>query len=338
MLRRLSSRHAGLKDYRPQEGPLPGASDDFFAREAGAAMTELRPDAQPGRGESVRAAWRLVEAYHALVYYAPERPGAYSALGLRGGWMGYFATRSAALGVVPADVVTACFYGFAPSMVERALPDAWSVTTPSAALTARLEVFDAAVRRIHGDSLPEAEAARLAERLGHVVDSLPAAGAPLFAAHRAAPRPRAAHLDLFWVTTALREYRGDAHVVALRAARLDPAESNALMVALGLVPADQQRYRGWSDDEWTEACGRLRERGWLDAEGHVVAAGHRSRAEIEDLTDRLSAGAWEGFTADELATVTGDLVRMTEPIITAGEVPYPNGMGMAPVADLTVER
>ncbi|MBC3190149.1 hypothetical protein H7X46_03610 [Pseudonocardia sp. C8] len=46
------------------------------------------------RRSSERALWRLVEAYHALVYYAPERAPAYTALGLKGGWMGYFASRS----------------------------------------------------------------------------------------------------------------------------------------------------------------------------------------------------------------------------------------------------
>lgn len=301
-------------------------------------MSEGRPTDRLGCGEPVHAVWRLVEAYHALVYYAPERPAVYGALGLKGGWMGYFATRSAALGTPPADVVTACFYGFAPRMVARALPDAWTRTTPEEALAARLDVVDRAVRRIHGAVLPEEEAGRAAERLSHVVDSLPAAGAPLFAAHRSTPRPGAAHLRLFWATTALREYRGDAHVTALRARRVDPVESNALMVALGLVPADQQRYRGWSDTAWVEARDRLRERGWLDAEGHVTTAGQQSRAEIEDLTDALSANAWADFGEDELAAVTSDLLRVAGPIITAGEVPYPNGMGMAPVAELAVER
>jgi hypothetical protein len=301
-------------------------------------MTEVRSAVESDRGEAVRAMWRLAEAYHALVYHAPERPGVYTALGLRGGWMGYFATRSAALGAVPAEVVTACFYGFAPRMVGRALPDAWRWTTPEAALAARLHVFDAALRRIHGDAPPDVETARAAATLGHVVDSLPSAGAPLFAAHRSTPRPGAAHLDLFWATTALREFRGDAHVVALRAAGLDPVESNALMVALGLVPADQQRYRGWTDTEWAAARDRLQARGWLDAEGHVTVSGRRRRAEIEDLTDTLTTDAWAGLSDDDLAEVATDLLRVTEPIITGGEVPYPNGMGMAPVAELAVER
>ena len=43
-----------------------------------------------------RRLWALVEAYHAVVYFAPEKVAAYREAGLKGGWMGYFASRAAA--------------------------------------------------------------------------------------------------------------------------------------------------------------------------------------------------------------------------------------------------
>lgn len=288
------------------------------------------------RPSADRAVWRLVEAYHALVYYAPERPAVYTALGLKGGWMGYFASRSAALGAVPPDVVTACFYGFAPRMVERALPDAWRRTTPAEAAAARLEVFDRAVRRHLGDRVDDPVVADLSARLADVVERLPAAGAPLFAAHRSLPRPDLPHLALFWATTALREYRGDAHVAALRTAGLGPAESNLLMVALGLVPADQRNYRGWTEEEWQTAADALTVRGWLADDGRVTPTGARERAAVEDRTDALTADTWRHLDDDRLAVLTADLARVTEPIVTGGGVPYPNGMGMAPAAEVAV--
>jgi len=278
----------------------------------------------------------MIECYHALVYYAPERPEIYTALGVKGGWMGYFATRSAALGVVPTDVETACFYGFAPRMVERALPDAWRCTTPENAAAARLTVFDRAVRRHLGDHVKEPVVAQLAARLTQTVAVLPSAGAPLFAAHRSLPRPPEPHLALFWAASALREFRGDAHVAALRAACLSPPESNLLMAALGLVPADQRTYRGWSEAEWAAAAAALTARGWLDDDGRVTATGQQERAAIENQTDAMTALAWRGLGDDELAEVTADLARVAEPIVTAGGVPYPNGMGMAPAAEVAV--
>lgn len=289
------------------------------------------------RARAERELWRAVEAYHALVYYARERAEVYSGLGLRGGWMGYFASRSAALGPVPADVVTACFYGFAPRMVARALPDAWSFTSPEQVLHARLTVFDRALRRHVGHAVAAPEVTALAELLASVVEATPAAGAPLFAAHRALPRPADPHLALFWATTALRELRGDAHVVALQAARIGPAESNVIMAALGLVPPDQRGYRGWTEPEWDEALEVLSDRGWLDDDGRVTPAGRQRRAVVEDLTDALTTPVWAGLSRDQVAVVTGTLAGLTEPVITSGELPFPNGMGLAPAAEATVE-
>ncbi len=74
---------------------------------------------------TARRMWQALETLHSTVYFAPEPRDAYRRAGLRGGWMGYFASRSAAMGPVPAEVVVATFYNFHPGMVHRAIPDAW---------------------------------------------------------------------------------------------------------------------------------------------------------------------------------------------------------------------
>lgn len=56
-----------------------------------------------------------VEPVHAVTYFAPEARTTFDQLGMRGFWMGYFAARSAPLGRVPAEIVTAAFYNFTPS-------------------------------------------------------------------------------------------------------------------------------------------------------------------------------------------------------------------------------
>ena len=61
--------------------------------------------------------------------------------------MGYFAARSAPLGLVPREVVTAMFYNFAPERVAKALPAAWEIAGPEAAIRARQESAVAALRR-----------------------------------------------------------------------------------------------------------------------------------------------------------------------------------------------
>jgi len=72
-----------------------------------------------------RAMWKVLEPCHAMIYFAAEARAAYSEAGLKGYWMGYFASRSAAMGPVGPEVVAATFYNFHPRMVARAIPDAW---------------------------------------------------------------------------------------------------------------------------------------------------------------------------------------------------------------------
>ena len=111
--------------------------------------------------------WQALETLHMTVYFAPEPRDAYRRAGLRGGWMGYFASRAAAMGPVPAEVVMATFYNFHPRMVRRAIPDAWGFAPPAEVLAARFAGIDAALRRLLGgwaESEEATEAAGLARR------------------------------------------------------------------------------------------------------------------------------------------------------------------------------
>ncbi|MGH9138669.1 MAG: SCO6745 family protein, partial [Acidimicrobiales bacterium] len=95
-----------------------------------------------------RRVWSTLETLHAMCYFAPGVKEAGQAVGLKGFWMTYFAFRAAPLGPVGPDAVVATFAGFHPDMVRRALPDAWSFSTPPACLEARLAVSSAALREV----------------------------------------------------------------------------------------------------------------------------------------------------------------------------------------------
>src|SRR5947209_7184509 len=114
-------------------------------------------------GSLARQAWTLFEPVHAIVYFSPESQQAFKDAGLRGGWMGYFASRSAAMGPVTADVVIATFHGFHPAMVRRAIPDAWSFSTPERVLEARHTAVDGALRRLWAGEVEGAGVAETAE-------------------------------------------------------------------------------------------------------------------------------------------------------------------------------
>ncbi len=81
--------------------------------------------------------------------------------------MGYFA-RTAPLGPVGPAPVTASFYGFHPDRAARALPDAWTCSTPEQALEARAQGAAAALHRLWGHEVARSrevtEAAETAHR------------------------------------------------------------------------------------------------------------------------------------------------------------------------------
>ena len=86
-----------------------------------------------------RAMWSLFEPIHVVTYFDPLARERFTAAGLRGFWRGYFAGRAAPLGPVGPAPVIASFFSFAPQMVNRALPEVWTMATPAETLTARVE-------------------------------------------------------------------------------------------------------------------------------------------------------------------------------------------------------
>ncbi|MCW2748136.1 MAG: hypothetical protein JWP10_1278 [Nocardioidaceae bacterium] len=234
-----------------------------------------------------RTFWRSIEATHASVYFSPGAGAAYKALGLRGYWSGYFASRSAALGQPSARVVTSLFYGFAPDMVARAIPEAWALADVSAILDTRMSLAREALSPFVAD-LDIEEIASALEAATGVLDF---SGAPLAAAQADIAIPEDPLGRLWRAATILREYRGDIHLCVLRASGLSGAESNALQVAYGALPERQQANRGFTDEHWAEAQDALVRRGWLDAEKKITALGREQRDEIESLTDDLTRSA-----------------------------------------------
>ena len=244
-----------------------------------------------------RRTWRTVEPIHGMIYFSAEAAAEYEALGLTDR-MGYFASRAAPMGTVPAEVVIATFYNFRPELVRASIPEAWNRATRDEILDARRRGADAALRRSlsHAVDSPElAEAANLARRAAHTAcDHLD--GRPLFAGHASLPWPDQPHLVLWHAQTLLREFRGDGHIAALVAAGLTGLEAAITHVALGEVPAAVlASTRAWPDDEWQAGADELRSRGLLEpgAELALTEVGRAQRQWIEDATDAAAVVAYE---------------------------------------------
>jgi hypothetical protein len=276
-----------------------------------------------------RRMWMLFEPIHVVTYFAPEARAAADALGMRGFWMGYTAQRAAPLGAVSAAIATAAFFGFHPDRLDRALPDAWHLTTPAAALRARLRGVDGALRRLWGEDVvaaPEtAEAAELAWRAAMAADC---AGRMLAAANQALPRPDQPHLALWQATTTLREHRGDGHVATLVARGISPVASHLIKAAAGESDPEVLRTgRKFAEPAWAEGAAALRADGVLTADGQLTEAGRRLHAEIEDATDAAAASPWHAL-GDAATTRLADLLApLAAAVLDSGTLPQPNPVG-----------
>ena len=268
------------------------------------------------------------EPIHAVTYFAPEARAALDGLGYRGFWMGYFAARSAPLGIVPVEVVTAIFYNFSPTRVAKALPAAWEVAGPSSALAARQNSAVAALRR-YGISADE-NVCVAAELAGKAAQQAPLGGRPLFAANRALPWPDEPVAALWHAATLLREQRGDAHVAVLAAAGVSGRESNVLHAAAGRVPRDYMaRARDYDEQTWRRYEQQLADRGFLDAHGSLTATGLELKNHIESTTDALALSALDALTDAEVETLFQVLTPLTRAVIAGGDVPEQTPMALS---------
>jgi hypothetical protein len=269
-----------------------------------------------------------LEPVHAVTYFAPEARTALDELGCRGFWMGYFAARSAPLGPVPAEVVTAMFYNFAPHRVAKALPAAWDVVSPADALRVRQESAVAALRRYGvGEGDDVSTAADLAEKAAR---HAPLDARPLFAANRSLDWPEEPLAKLWHAVTLLREQRGDGHVAVLAALGVSGREANVLHAAAGKVPrAFIMRSRDYDDDEWNSVQDRLVGRGVLSSDGELTDAGRDLKQRAEDTTDALALSALDALNDDEVEALFRALTPITRKVVAGGDVPAATPMGLS---------
>jgi hypothetical protein len=276
----------------------------------------------------VRDLWVRVETVHAVTYFADDSRAAANSCGMKGFWMGYFGFRAAPLGAVDADVVVDAFYNFAPRMVERAIPDAWTFATPESLVRARSRAAMAALRNLCLDVDGIA-----GEMIGPVRDVVTAAAddasRPLYRANRAVTPPDDPVAELWQHCTTMREHRGDGHVTALRRARLDGCEAHVLFAADADIPAERLREsRGWTEEEWGAAAARLGERALVDEQGRATDAGRDLRRLVERATDAAARVLFAGTPAGTIDRLVEGLDPLAAEIAASGVIPYPNPIGV----------
>jgi hypothetical protein len=283
-----------------------------------------------------RRMWVRYETYHDVTYFSPEARAATDALGCKGGWMGYFGTRAAPLGAATPEVVASVFYNFHPSMVHRALPDAWRIASPEQFLATRLAGADGALRRLLGeDVVVGAELAEAASLAVSAASAAPTAGRPLAVANAVLDWPEQPHLALWQAATLLRESRGDGHVAALVAADLDPCETLVTFGAeRGLDPAYLRKARGWPEPEWQAAAQRLADRGLLTDDGRLTDAGAELRRWVEERTDQAATAPWQAIGSAAAARFQDVMTPIARSLAEGNEAMRGNPMGLDAAREL----
>lgn len=275
------------------------------------------------REHLARALWTLFEPIHAVTYFSPQAREALADIGLARYWDGYFAGRSAPLGALSAEPVTAMFSGFAPFLVDRALPAVWSVVTPEQVIEARYVGAETTLRAIIPDQSAIEAAAEALTPLRVGLDTI---GRPLSAAYAALPLESDPYRRLWQVAGTLREHRGDGHVAALVTLEISGITTLLLRSGVDLDATSMQKARGWTDDEWAAEAGRLVDRGLLTMDHRITPAGAALLDRAEQLTNRLAVGALARLSEEEVRGVAARLFPIANAVSSL--FPYPNPIGM----------
>jgi len=273
--------------------------------------------------------WQRYEAIHDLIYFSRQALDSATALGLRGFWMGYFGFRMAPLGAVDPAVATAICYGFHPSRVYRALPDAWSYASPADAIAAREAAMDESLRSVLGPAVEFPELAEAAELAWTAAQLAEIAGRPLAAANQALPRPALAHVALWQASTVLREHRGDGHNAVLVSRSISPVQAHLLKLAAGESDPELLRIgRGFAAADWAAGQLELTERGLLDERGELTSAGHHEHELIEQLTDAAAEQPWLALGEAGAIRLLTLLHPLAATVVGSGVVPALSPVGV----------
>jgi len=266
-----------------------------------------------------RQLYELLEPICLVTFFAEEPTSALTSLGLRGYWDGYFAGRAAPLGQVPAEVVHAAFYSFAPGEAARHIPRVWQVTTPEAAIAAREQGSAAALRRILGQLADEPGVRRAADLATKAAQSAPTPGRVMYAALRTLAVPTDPVAHLWHAANLLREHRGDGHNTALLAAGIGGTEAHVLFALASGIPAKAfGRVHHLPAAQLDAVLAGMRSRGLIDDTGWLSEAGRETREWVEARTDALAMSPYESLTPTELEQLIADLEPIAAVLREAG--------------------
>ena len=226
------------------------------------------------------AACPLIGEMGSAFYFVPETLAAGKALGL-GGMEFYVQGRAGQMGDTDPLAVAAAFGYFKPSLLKSVLDAANAKLDPRASGAAHMKAC-ADFSRAKLSNVPNLEG--LVAILDKVNNAADPDGLALYAAIRTETLAEDAAGRLLQLIAILREFRGSAHLIALRVAGVDSK------VAHAAKRPDMWKQFGYTEDEMPE----------------ISDATHAAMAEAERYTDKLVEPAYAVLSETErVALVDG---------------------------------
>jgi hypothetical protein len=223
--------------------------------------------------ELLDAACPTINVFGAAYYFTPETLQAGKNINL-GGMEFYVQGRAGQMGNCDPDAVSAAFGYFKPALLKSILEAARAKVEPRVAGAAHLEAC-AALGRAKLASLPQLEA--FVAVLEKVNDAADPDSLALYAAIRTETLASDAPGRAMQLIAILREFRGSAHLVALRAAGIKSSTAHFIK------RPDMWKQFGYTEDEAPE----------------VTDVELQKMAQAEKLTDALVEPAYAVLTQDE---------------------------------------
>ena len=222
--------------------------------------------------ETVRALAQPIGDVGGKFMLHPETIAKCRDFGYPNGFAYYVVGRGGVLGDVDADLISAAFGPFAPSLIRVMWEAGIGVEGAEAGAQRFADACAAYGRKRLADTAGLDRFVELGEK---VIAAVPISGHSLFVGWRLMPRPVDNAARAYFLMHLLREWRGSAHIVAIAAS--------------GLTPAEAILTRYFDSGDGIEAATKF---GWQPPfadVGHLVA----TRAAAEQLTDVLQESVYE---------------------------------------------
>jgi hypothetical protein len=222
--------------------------------------------------ELVAAASPKIGAMGSAFYFVPETAARGKELGLDA-FRFYFLGRGGVLGDVEAPVVASAFGYFNPDLVAKMWSSAKAVLPPREAGRVYFQACADLGRRRFADLAGLGAFCAAAGAVNAAADPV---GLPLYAGIRAEPLADDEPGRAMQLVSVLRELRGSAHLLAVRAAGVEPRTAH-----FASRPDDGAMF-GWAEDQ-TPA---------------VTEADRAAMVEAEAITDRIVTPAYAALDDD----------------------------------------